>query len=157
MGNFKHGMEGTPTYQAWRDMKRRCLCETSANFHNYGGRGIKVCDRWMTFQNFYADMGERPPGFSLERVDVNGNYEPGNCKWIPLHEQKRNRRSTLRVEVNGTGMTMKEACMLLGVNYRTAQSRINLLGWTKEEALGLCLKTTQRPGPVSEHSQREAA
>lgn len=147
MSNFRHGMEGTKTYQAWVYMKRRCFNSASQNYRNYGGRGITVCERWLDFRGFYEDMGECPPGFSIERIDVNGNYEPDNCKWIPSHEQHRNKRSSVTVVVDGEQMGLKEACLKLGCNYRTVQSRINLLGWTKEEALGICTKIAQSSGP----------
>jgi hypothetical protein len=147
MSNYRHGMEATATYRAWSSMKQRCLNQKCRSYPNYGGRGIKVCGRWMTFKNFFDDMGEAPLGYSLERVDNNGNYEPGNCKWIPLHEQKRNRRATLKTSVNGVEMTVKEACLLLGLNYRTVQSRVNIMGWSMEEALGRCAKTAQSPAP----------
>lgn len=157
MGNFRHGMEGTKTYQAWCGMKARCLNPNARNYANYGGRGIKVCDRWMSFKNFFEDMGEAPDGHSLERCDVNLGYEPGNCKWIPLHMQARNRRSSIKVSVNGTMMPLIEACQELGLNYRTVQSRVNILKWSWDEALGLCTKIAQNDHDVSDRSQREAA
>lgn len=156
MGNFRHGMAETKTYKAWASMRQRCENPKKHNYHNYGGRGVRVCERWQDFKNFLADMGEAPAGYSIERIDVNGDYCPENCKWIPFHEQTRNRRVTLRATVNGVEVTMKEACEKLGLNYRTVQSRINIMGWTKEEALGLCTKKAHRPRPVSRHSLQEA-
>ena len=73
-------------------MRRRCNSPKDTGYKDYGGRGIKVCQRWNKFNNFLADMGERPKGYSLERIDVNGNYEPKNCKWIPMSEQGQNTR-----------------------------------------------------------------
>ena len=90
-----HGQTGkTNTYKSWSHMKGRCLNQTDAAFKDYGGRGIKLCDRWHSFDNFYEDMGDCPPGHSIERIDVNGNYEPSNCKWIPRKLQARNTRKT---------------------------------------------------------------
>lgn len=146
VSNYRHGMEGTRTYQAWSSMKQRCLNQNAPRYPLYGGRGIKICDRWMSFEDFYADMGECQPGFSIERLNVNGNYEPSNCKWIPTHEQQRNKQGSVKVVVDGVEMGMKEACLKLGLNYRTVQSRVNILGWSKEESLGLCTNSAQSAG-----------
>lgn len=93
----KHGHnrpgQRSDTYQCWASMLQRCLNSGNRNYPNYGGRGIKVCQRWLAFGNFLADMGERPPGMSLDRYpDQNGNYEPGNCRWATPKEQMRNTR-----------------------------------------------------------------
>ncbi len=79
-GNTKHGLEGTPTYNSWRSMKQRCLNSNSPDYNHYGGRGIMICERWMVFENFLADMGERPKGMTLDREDNDGHYKPSNCK-----------------------------------------------------------------------------
>jgi hypothetical protein len=84
----------SPTFQSWSSMLTRCTNPNNAQFHDYGGRGIQVCDRWLKFENFLADMGERPDGLTLDRRDSNGNYAPGNCRWATWDEQGQNRRST---------------------------------------------------------------
>jgi hypothetical protein len=90
--NKKHGMTGTPVYQAWQNMKDRCCNPKNPGYADYGGRGIKVCDRWLAFLNFYADMGDRPDGLSLDRIDPNGDYEPANCRWADNFVQQQNKR-----------------------------------------------------------------
>jgi len=119
------------TYKSWKGMKYRC---STAN-KNYGGRGIQVCERWQSFTNFLEDMGLCPEGYSIERVDVNGNYEPSNCMWIPFELQGRNKRDTVRVMYKGEEVALIDICEQLGLNYRTVYSRIHILGYTVEEAL----------------------
>lgn len=123
------------TRKCWQDMKSRCANPSNRNWANYGGRGITVCERWLCYENFLADMGEKPDGFSIDRVDVNGNYEPGNCRWIPIEQQASNTRRTLYVMVEGKRRNLREVCVERGLNYRTVQSRINRLEISPEWAL----------------------
>lgn len=95
----KHNLSHTPEYRAWRSMRVRCSSPNCPSFRHYGGRGITVCDRWMnSFESFIKDMGLRPDGKSLDRIDNNGNYEPGNCRWATLETQANNKRPKLRIE-----------------------------------------------------------
>lgn len=90
---WKHGLYGTPTYKSWALAKSRCSNPKIRSFKDYGGRGIKMCQRWSdSFEDFLADMGERPIGSTIERIDNDLGYEPGNCKWVPATEQSKNRR-----------------------------------------------------------------
>ena len=115
-----HGMKGTKTHNTWVAMKQRCLYPKNKQFKDYGGRGITVCERWMKFENFLADMGERPPGTTLDRIDTNGNYEPGNCRWATALEQGRNRADVVRVH----GKTVQQIADETGVSYHTTYMRI---------------------------------
>lgn len=92
-----HATNGvSPTYVSWAAMKQRCSDAAQKCWNNYGGRGIRVCRRWQKFENFLADMGKRPKNRSLDRIDNEGNYEPGNCRWATIKQQARNKRRFLR-------------------------------------------------------------
>lgn len=125
-GAYRHGMDGTPTYRAWIDMKARCLNPTDHAYDRYGGRGIVVCERWGSFINFMADMGKRPEGLSLERIDNDGNYEPSNCRWATSAEQQRNtRRTVLTPEavdlIRSSPLTSRALAEQLGIHDSTVR------------------------------------
>lgn len=94
----KHGQVNSPTYYSWAGMKSRCLNQNDRRYKDYGGRGVQVCERWMDFRTFLEDMGERPEGLTLDRIDNNGNYEPSNCHWVGSHLQAANKRNSSRKE-----------------------------------------------------------
>jgi hypothetical protein len=97
-----HGMTGTRAYYCWQDILQRCFNPRDAWYHCYGARGITVCDEWLSFENFYADMGDPPDGLSIDRINNDGNYEPGNCRWATRAVQNANRRPTKRKKRRAT-------------------------------------------------------
>lgn len=115
---LKHGLTDTPEYRLWTDIQTRCHNQNSTAFKNYGGRGIVVCERWRSsFENFLADMGKRPPGLTIERDDVNGNYEPGNCRWATRAEQANNKRNNVNLTIGGVTKTVAEWAAESGLSY----------------------------------------
>lgn len=130
----KHGQHGTPTYLSWRSMKARCLNPSSPDYADYGGRGITVCDRWASsFEAFLADMGERPTGLTLDRVDTNGNYEPGNCQWSTPKKQASNRRNNSLITYKGEEMTISEFAERVGLTRQSARYYLKVRGMAPEE------------------------
>lgn len=134
--NTNHGLVGHSLYQRWAGMIQRCTNPNHVGWLNYGGRGIKVCDRWLgSFESFLADMGECPSGeHSIEREDSDGNYEPGNCKWATSAEQSRNTKRNVVVSVDGKTMTIRDWEIEKGVNRGAFQRRVDL-GWSLERAV----------------------
>ena len=114
--NITHGMAGTVEYNTWVKIKSRCLNPKNAKYADYGGRGIKICEAWKdSFEQFLADMGKRPRGKqSIDRIDVNADYSPENCRWANHKEQARNKRSHRMVVYEGTEMPLSQACELSG-------------------------------------------
>lgn len=111
--NITHNKCGTREYRAWVGMRARCLSKAHKHYGLYGGRGIKICERWDDFSLFLEDMGKCPKGLTLERNDVNGNYEPSNCRWATWLEQSRNKRRTVKIN----GMTISEISEIFGFTY----------------------------------------
>lgn len=132
-----HGESGkTKEYRAWRSIRRRCYSKTFQDFHNYGGRGIVVCARWLeSYSNFLTDMGRAPsPLYTIERNDTNKNYEPSNCRWATRSEQNQNKRNNILFTLDGRTQNIKQWCNELGLLYGTTQNRIRS-GWPIERAL----------------------
>lgn len=131
-----HATNGiTPTYHSWVGMVSRCTNPGHRNYARYGGAGIKVCARWMTFANFLADMGEKPSGMSIDRFpNQRGNYEPGNCRWATATEQARNKTNNRMLTFMGRTMPLAEWAEKIGVK-RTALADRVANGWSDEEAL----------------------
>jgi hypothetical protein len=124
-----HGMSKWPEWGIWSRMKQRCNNPKDPKYHRYGGRGIKVCERWEnSFKNFLFDMGRRPSKrYSIDRIDNDGNYEKANCKWSSAKAQARNTRTNVWIEINGVRLCLEDWCTTLGVPrwkpYEMARSR----------------------------------
>jgi hypothetical protein len=130
-----HGMHRTPEYRAWQKMRQRCSNPKCQRYDRYGARGIRVCERWRSFEAFFEDMGHRPsPRHSLDRIDNDGNYEPGNCRWATRAEQNRNRGDNRLVTFGGLTMTVAEWARTVGVHVRTLYCRL-ANGWSIEDSL----------------------
>lgn len=121
--SFSHGRTKSPEYKSWCHMKDRCLNPKNHKYINYGARGIRVCKEWLdSFENFLADMGDKPgPGYTIDRIDNNGNYCPSNCKWSTPKEQSNNRRSSAFVLYKGKKMTISECADTAGIPYGSIQ------------------------------------
>lgn len=135
--NAKHNLSKNNVYVTWQNLIQRCTNIKSEHYKDYGGRGIKVCDRWFSFENFYYDMGVRPKGMSIDRIDVNGDYCKENCRWSTQKEQCNNKRSNLLIMYRGKIKTLMQWSEELGIKYSTLNSRINRSKWTIEKALSV--------------------
>ena len=124
----------TPIYSIWATMKSRCGRATAGSYQFYGARGIRVCRRWLKFENFLADMGPRPAGCQLDRIDTNGDYEPGNCRWVTARTNARNRRNTRHLTIDGITKSLKEWAEIYGLNFQTLVRRVQL-GWDAVRAV----------------------
>lgn len=133
----KHGKKGTPEYGVWIGMTKRCTNPNEKDWAGYGGRGIRVCERWRaSFANFLADMGQRPTEkHTIEREDNDGDYSPDNCRWATRAEQVVNQRSNRILTFKGRSMPVSEWAKVTGINYGTLLTRITRLGWSVKRAL----------------------
>lgn len=121
--------------KTWRSMLNRCLNTESSEYPNYGGRGITVCKRWLTLENFAADMGPRPAGTSLDRIDNEKGYSPDNCRWATWFQQVNNRRGSVTYEHEGQRKSLHEWAERLGISYDALRKRIKYRGYTFEQAI----------------------
>lgn len=132
--NVVHGLSGTRVHRIWRGMINRCTNKNEPRYEDYGGRGITVCERWMDFMNFFEDMGHPPDGFTIDRVDNNRGYEPGNCSWVTPLEQNSNRRNTRVLTVRGVTKTVTQWAVETGLKAETIAARVRF-GWPPEKCL----------------------
>jgi len=134
---YRHGHaprgNQSPTYRCWANMRKRCNSETSKDYINYGGRGITVCDRWSLFDNFLADMGEKPRRMTLDRIDNDQGYSPENCRWTTRTEQSRNRRGRHMIEWQGRVQCTSAWAEELGFGRSLIYDRLRW-GWSIERA-----------------------
>lgn len=134
-------------YRSWVSMRSRCFDPKNKKYPIYGGRGITVCERWFSFNSFMYDMGRKPdPKFTIERDNVNGNYEPGNCRWISRQDQGRNKRNSVFVTYNGKRMLLIDLVEELGLSRAAVYGRLKA-GWTLAQAIALPLAVRKPRGP----------
>lgn len=131
------------TYISWAAMVMRCTNSKFTQYKDYGGRGIMVCERWRSFENFLEDMGERPEKHTLDRIDNNKNYSPENCRWATAREQKLNSSATRFITINGETLALIDWCDRIGASKSTISARINKLGWSPEKAILTPVKPKQ--------------
>lgn len=136
MTNYRHGLNGTRTHRAWSNMRTRCTNANRNRYANYGGRNITFDTRWSVFENFLADMGECPPGMSLDRIDNDGDYAPGNCRWATAKEQANNTSRNTFITYDGETKTIAEWAdeLSIGIGYKALFRRLNDPKWTVERA-----------------------
>lgn len=138
-----HGYTYSPTWNSWRAMKARCFNKNNIGYKDYGAKGITVEKSWMRFANFLKDMGERPFGHTLDRIDPRGNYCKENCKWSTVVEQSRNKTSCIILSYNGISATVSEWAEKLGIGAETIRARLKR-GWSVERTLGSRLQVEKR-------------
>lgn len=144
--NLSHGHKGTRLYRIWTGMKTRCLNPRAVEYPRYGGRGISICSEWLDASNFisWAISSGYSDNLTLEREDVNGNYEPSNCTWIPLGEQALNRTNTVHVTFEGVTKPLKIWSKEIGIDYPTLFSRIKCRKWSIEKAFTTPVKINRK-------------
>ena len=142
----------TKEYACWAAMKSRCLNVQNPQFNNYGERGIKVCDRWLnSFENFLFDMGKCPPGLTIDRIDNDGDYEPGNCRWATMTQQSRNKRNNIWITINGETKVLTDWCNELDICRMTVSKRIKD-GMSKEDAIRSTLADSDKESRLVERA-----
>ncbi len=131
----KHGGYYTPEYRIWAEMLQRCSNQKNPQYHNYGGRGITVCERWLKFENFFEDMGPRPEGLSLDRKDNDQGYSKDNCRWATRKEQNRNKNNTVKVVWQGKEVPLRDLADQFNIPRARLYQRVVTMKWPLEKAL----------------------
>lgn len=145
--NTTHGLSRSHPreYRSWKDMRSRCHTPTDSDYPDYGGRGITICERWASFEAFLADMGPRPPGHTLDRIEVNEGYRPGNCRWATPTTQANNKRTNAVYEMDGRRQTLTEWCREFGIDRTKVSYRL---------ARGMTLACALKPGDLRREGAR---
>ena len=138
-----HGQTGTSMYRIWSGIVQRCTNPKSKAYCWYGGRGIKICDRWLKFENFLFDMGDRPAKHTIERINTNGDYEKDNCRWATMKEQARNTSRNIIVEFKGERRCLQDWAKFLGYSHETLRLRL-IAGWSVDDAFTITPKKGNR-------------
>jgi hypothetical protein len=145
-GKSSDNNRGTKTYKSWQNMKQRCLNKNHKDYKYYGGRGIKICDKWMSFIGFLEDMGEVPPNMTIDRIDNDGPYSADNCRWVDRLTQMGNTRlakNAVKLLYQGSNKTYREWEIETGIPRRTIRRRLQL-GWSAERALTEPVRSERR-------------
>ena len=141
-----HRKSNSRLYNIWRNMKARCNCKTNLRYKDYGARGISIYNEWKTFENFckWAILNGYKDNLTIDRIDVNGNYEPSNCRWVSLSKQAYNKRDSLIITINGEQKCLAEICKEYNVKYTTIYRRITIGKMNIQEALAKSIKNNNK-------------
>lgn len=148
-----HGESRSPTHISWTAMRNRCLNGNHADFPNYGGRGVRICPEWDSYERFVADMGERPRGMTLDRIDPDGDYRAANCRWATAMEQNRNRRKTVFLEADGRRQSLSAWAEELGFSHIMLYKRY-AAGWTDDAIVNTPKQPPNCPKPRGHRPRR---
>ncbi len=164
-GHVTHGQSSSSTYTSWRSMKERCLNPKNRTYQAYGAKGITIHPDWLSYEAFYADMGDRPEGTTIDRIDNTKGYGPGNCRWADKSEQMTNRSNSLRYMYRGQELTLRQLSGMSKISITTIAQRIHKLRWSVEDAVELQINSrapkksthclAMRLYPLIEKSERE--
>jgi len=146
-GTKNDGRSKLPEYSVWKGVRGRCHNPNNKKFANYGGRGITICERWNNFWNFYHDMGKRPEGCSIDRIDVNKGYSPDNCRWATVEMQENNRTTTRFVTIGKETKSIKQWADVYGISDNTVRDR-TYRGWDVIKAITTPARKGNYHGPV---------
>lgn len=153
ISHTKHGEKYTRLYHIWNSMKKRCLCSTSDNYEYYGGRGISLCDEWLDYIEFskWAKSNGYKDNLTIDRINVDGNYCPENCRWVTMAEQNDNKTTTIYLTSNNETYTLSQWSKILNIPYSTLRRRYCFLGWSAEKTLTTPIDVSKRNHRYDKH------